>query len=298
MPRSITNRIAFYCGSLFFLLLTLDGSGQKVKRYAPELFSTATSGAVCGFSPDGRKIYFVQEDTVRHNLVLKQATRKKGRWVTPSTLPFSGKYNDMGARLTPDGQRLFFSSDRPDGSFRENDSWNLWYADLQPSGEWNVPVPLQPLNDGGDECCPLPFNNEVMFSATRNDSIAWWIGLWNSATRKEDWVRSLNGWKTWQWPSHFDTRQNILFLNSMKRTDSHGMDDVYISLYRKDAFQQPINMGEPVNSEAYEDGAILSPNGKWLIFCRHATGQTPSQVMRIKWRPVYRRFKKVNGISD
>ncbi len=261
-----------------------------VLPYAPELFPPHLSGAVCGFSITGDTLYFVREDSGAQRLVLYQALRARGKWTKVQPLPFSGVYNDQGARLTPDGKRMYFTSDRPGGSTRADDAWNLWYVDRTTTG-WGDPVPLTAINMG-DECCPLPWANELLFSASREGRPAWWISIWNNQEEKESFVDGLNQQQAWQWPSSFSRDGEVLLLNSMGRADRSFQDDVYVSWRTPSGFTEPHNLGAPVNTTAYEDGAILTPDEAWLIFCRHETAQTPSQVLCVPWPPIREKLKR------
>lgn len=274
------------------LHLSISMSAQEIKPtpYAPELFSPAVSGAVCGFSHDGNIIYFVKEDTVVKKLFLFQAKKKKGKWQDAQLLPFSGKYNDLGGRLDQNSGTLYFTSDRPGGSTLANDTWNIWQTTLDGKG-WSNPTPLNEINNKGMECCPVPLaSGALLFSADRGKSTSWWISEW--LNNSETYVDSLNAEKAWQWPSSLDKKGELLFLNSMKRVDTRGMDDIYVSLRRNQRWSTPVNIGSTVNSSAYEDGAILSPDEKWLIFCRHETSSTPSQVLCISWQPLLKELKE------
>jgi hypothetical protein len=57
------------------VLLSLQTLAQtiEVKPYAPELFNENISSGVCGFSMDGKIMYYVQEDTVQNKLFLYES---------------------------------------------------------------------------------------------------------------------------------------------------------------------------------------------------------------------------------
>ncbi len=274
------------CSLLLIKLPTLHAQPLDVLPYAPELFPPTVSGAVCGFSKNGNTIYFIREDTIQKKLFLWQAEKKVKQWSSPRLMPFSGKHNDVGGRLTADGKTFYFTSDRPGGSSKEGDAWNIWVSHVI-NRQWTEPVPLTSLNNKGMECCPVPVSDSnLLFSADRAKTTSWWISSYNSFTGTEIFADTLNLEKTWQWPSSIDETNNILFLNSMGRIDTKGMDDIYISFKNNGAWGRPLNIGAPVNTTAYEDGAILSPDKKYLIFCRHNTAQSPSRVMYIQWDPL------------
>lgn len=275
--------IILYCTPLLCM-------SQKIKPYAPELFPTQLSGAVCGYMNNGETIIFIREDSVKGKLLLYQAQRKGAKWANAELLPFSGNYNDMGARLSPDGKILYFTSDRPGGSSRENDQWNIWKSEWA-NGTWSAPEPITIINNKGSECCPLPMKDgTLMFSADRGKPEEWWMYSWDG--KQETVIDELTYQDGWQWPSYFIDSENLILFNSMKRNDTYGMDDIYVSFYKNNTWTAPINLGEPINTKVYEDGAILSHDGKWLIFNQHTSGVTPSQVMCVEWKSVLKKLKK------
>ena len=254
----------------------------QVIPYAPEIFSEKISGAVCGFSKNGNTIYFVREDTIKKKLFFYEADWNGSMWINERCLPFSGKYNDYGGRVTPDGTTFYFASDRPGANENSNDVWNIWRVEKSPSG-WNEPQPLRDISLKGDECCPVPFaSDDILFSGSRGKS-EWQIHRTDTHSTPQE---TLNVASAWQWPSYYDAKSNTLFFNSMKRSDSKGMDDIYIANFKNGEWQGTRNLGEVVNTSAYEDGAILSPDRKLLIFCRHDTGATPSKVLCVKLEDV------------
>lgn len=267
--------------SLVFLSSS-TANGQSIRPYAPELFPENLSGAVCGFSKDGRTIYFVREQPTTHKLWMYEATKSGEKWVNEKLLPFSGVYSDQGGRFNQDRTEFYFTSDRPGGSTDDKDVWNLWKVSKTAKG-WGEPVALLNINSRGMECCPLPLSNgELMFSGSRGKEE--WQLLLTGSSNEEKTVIDITLGNAWQWPS-YEVKDKYLLFNSMKRSDTKGMDDIYISYWKNGKWEQAKNLGEPINTSVYEDGAILSPDGKLLIFCRHDTGETPSKVMCVEWTP-------------
>ncbi|MGE0587182.1 MAG: TolB family protein [Cyclobacteriaceae bacterium] len=275
--------------AILFVTATPSWAQSKITYYAPELFSKETSGAVCGFSKDGSKIYFVREDTIKDKLFIYSAEQVKNKWSNEQLLSFSGEHNDMGGRLSPDGNSFYFTSDRPGGSAKEGDEWNIWVSHRD--GEtWSQAEPLREINDKGSECCPVPMaNGHLMFSSDRGKDLQWAIFDWDG--EQDTLVTNLSETIAWQWPSVFIPGENLLLFNSMKRPDTNGKDDIYISFLKNGEWTTPQNIGAPVNTEVYEDGAILSPDKKLLIFNQHTTGATPSQVMCVEWKPILKKLK-------
>lgn len=274
-----------------FLFSTTAAYAQQatVNFYAPELFPPSVSGAVCGFSPGGNTIYFVREDTLADKFFIYYANKKGDKWADEKLISFSGQYNDMGGRLSPDGKTFYFTSDRPDGANDKNDQWNIWASQFA-NGNWSEATPLTAINDKGSECCAMPVDDKIIFSSDRGQQQQWWIYSWNG--NNDTAIAALTEATAWQWPLFYVASQKLMLLNSMKRKDTKGMDDVYVSFYRNNNWTSPVNIGQPVNTAVYEDGAILSPDEKYLLFNRHETGSTPSRVMYAEWKPILKEVKQ------
>jgi Tol biopolymer transport system component len=115
--------------------------GQKPPGMTPELFvpgmiSTKGPEFCITFSGDGRECYFQRG---REILVTRE---RNGSWTPPEIAPFSGKYPDGDPFLSPDGEKLFFTSERPvrKKGTPKNDT-DMWY--VQKEGQkWSVPCHL------------------------------------------------------------------------------------------------------------------------------------------------------------
>src|SRR5256885_7806934 len=125
------------------------------EQKTPEIFaegtiSTSDDEAGGVFAPDGSEFYFTKLNpttTFPKLSILCVSHWKNGKWSAPEVLPFSGRNLDFPARLSPDGQTLFFSSSRPiPGS--DAHGLAIWKATKTISG-WSEPVALPaPVNTG------------------------------------------------------------------------------------------------------------------------------------------------------
>ena len=58
-------------------------------------------------------------------------------WTSPVVAPFSGKFGDLEPAFSPDGMKLYFSSNRPiDGS--EPKDYDIWVVE-KTNGRWSDP---------------------------------------------------------------------------------------------------------------------------------------------------------------
>lgn len=83
-------------------------------------------------------------------------------WSVPEPLPFnSDEYSVAHPALTPDGNRLFFSSDMPGGSGGKD-----LYVSEKLNGQWSLPINLGPfINTEGDEVFPYYQGGRLYFAS-------------------------------------------------------------------------------------------------------------------------------------
>jgi hypothetical protein len=110
--------------------------GMKPELFAPGIISTKDPEFCITFSGDGRECYFQRG---REILVTRE---RNGSWTPPEIASFSGKYPDGDPFLSPDGKKLFFTSERPirrQGAPKNNT--DIWY--VQKEGQkWSEPCHL------------------------------------------------------------------------------------------------------------------------------------------------------------
>lgn len=134
--------------------------------------------STAAFSKDGMTAYFTRNNffegkkgldktskfkTLR--LSLYKATKTgENSWTEVVELPFNNKnYSVAHPALSPDGKRLYFSSDMP-GTLGMSD---LWYVDILGNNKYGTPVNLGPeINTAGRESFPfLSDENNLYFSS-------------------------------------------------------------------------------------------------------------------------------------
>jgi len=127
------------------------------------------------FTKDGRTVYFTRNNFMdgkkgkdkEKNIRLKiyKATKLgENLWTNVVELPFnSDTYSVAHPALTPDGKRLYFSSDMP-GTLGQSD---LWYVDILGDTNYGSPVNLgEGINTEARENFPFISANNMMYFAT------------------------------------------------------------------------------------------------------------------------------------
>jgi hypothetical protein len=66
--------------------------------------------------------------------------------------------------------------------------------------------------------------------------------------------------------------ESLMIVSRDDAPDSFGGDDLYASRRVDGAWQTMRHLEAPINSKEYDYGPLVSPNGKWLLFTSHRTG--------------------------
>ena len=103
------------------------------------------------FSPDGNRIYFASNNNLGIGAMDIYVTEKdaEGEWKEPENLGkvINTEFNEDSPVLTPDGKKLFFSSQ---GHYNIG-GYDIFYSELK-DGEWGEPVNLgYPINTTDDD---------------------------------------------------------------------------------------------------------------------------------------------------
>lgn len=136
-------------------------------RFSNNLNSRYGEG-IATFNTDFTEIYFTRnrqntkaEEPARLEIMRAQ-NPKDSAWSDLEPLPFNNAtYSVAHPALTPDGQRLYFSSDMP-GGFGGKD---LYFSE-KINGQWGPPVNLGPtINTEGDELYPFYQDKRLYFAS-------------------------------------------------------------------------------------------------------------------------------------
>jgi len=136
--------------------------------FAPGIISKGYDEYGISFSPDGKECFFTIEGVGK--TVILYSRKKDDVWQKPRIAPFSGLYSDQSPCFSPDGNWLYFCSDRPGRDLDEpQDNFDIWRID-RISGGWTEPVKLdEPVNSRSDETSVSSTKDgTIYFSSGRN----------------------------------------------------------------------------------------------------------------------------------
>lgn len=172
--KTFYNRRSAWDGLSFLSLYTvaLDSLNRAVDK--PSKLDAQLNSKYHEASPvisaDGNTMYFTRSNTTssteddNQNLKIYRTVKQDGVWQVAKELSFnSDYYSSAHPALSPDGKKLYFSSDRP-GGFGESD---LYVSEISADGIIGEPINLgHRINTRGKETFPfISSDNELFFSS-------------------------------------------------------------------------------------------------------------------------------------
>lgn len=192
--------------------------------------------ACIGISPDGQKLFIYRSKSSKATLGnIFMGTLDGSEWNKPKKL--GKEINSRGgwessACLTPDGKKLFFSSDRPGGL----GGLDIYYSVIDSDGDWGVPVNVgAPINTPDNEDSPfMHFDGRTLFFSSDGHKTIGGFDIFTSTFKPDSakWTKPLNlGYP-------INTADDDMYFVysadgskgyfSSHRKDSYGERDIYV----------------------------------------------------------------------
>ncbi len=259
-----------------FPVLTEEYLGQKKPGPVPEIFAPGIVSArenfeysAAVFSPEKSELYWTV--TFGGPLKLMVMKMEKGKWTAPKVAPFSEQYAGNAPSFSPDGKRLYFSSNRPLEKNGEPKDRDIWFMDKTKDG-WSEPVNLGPvINTGANERNGSVLQNGNIYFSHSGDIYRSTLVKGTYST-PEKLSKAINTDALERAPFVAPDESFIIFESS--RPGSQGVMDLYISFKRQDGtWTDAVNPGEPINSKRLDRFPFITPDGRYLFFVRVADGE-------------------------
>jgi Tol biopolymer transport system component len=220
-----------------------------------------------GISPEGKEIYYTASDPGDGLTV----TRWDGtKWTTPVAANLRGSNTgDFEAFFTPDGNKLYFTSDT-------NNISNFWYMEKNAS-KWDGPIHLDsPVNNTSVMWCSFTSDETMYYGNNSNSKIH------RAKLTDGKYTTTENLGFTGSHPSVAKDESFILFNSSYY--GGFGKGDIFVVFRKEDgSWTKPVNIGNKINTSYLETCASLSPDGKYIFFSRY---NEPGEKSNIYWAKV------------
>ena len=255
----------------------LSSTGEYLGQESPELKTKLfASGIVCTgmddrditISPDGKEIFYGVLEKPHYVLIwLKEVN---GKWLSHKIAPFSGQYNDYEPQFSPDGNRLYFCSERPITGKGDPKDTDIWYVE-RIGDHWGEPQNLgAPVNTKEDEFYPSVTKDGSIYFTSHNMKICRSKYSNGSYSKPEILSDSIN--TRGEYNAFIDPDEAYLIFTSHGWGYAAGRGDLFVS-YRKpdDSWTRPYHLGSEINSPSVEMSPSVSPDGKYLFFSSNRT---------------------------
>jgi len=284
--------------TIIFLIVCLPAiylTGQVQEKFShapqllmPEKFNEIPHVRDFAMSGDGEEIYFTVQD-FKKNLAFIGMIQKEGdTWSDISLLPFSGTYNDIEPFISPDGERLYFSSNRPlhQDSIQPKD-YDIWYVKKN-NGLWTEPVNVgEPINSTSNEFYPaittsgnLYFTAQYKASRGKEDIyVCRWDG--EKYFKPENVGDSINT-SLFEFNAYVSPDEKMIIYTSFGRNGSIGGGDLYYSTRDKnDEWRSSKMLPTPINSTSLDFCPFYDKESKFLYFTSDRSSTERSYKQRI-----------------
>lgn len=180
------------------------------------------------------------------------------------------EYHDACLSISPDGRTIYVYK-----NFGENGSGEIYQSNLSSSGKWGGPKALDKnINTSYFESsASITADGEKMYFLSERTGGMGMADIWVAdRISKSEWAKPINLGEVINTP--LDERMvfvhpegNILFFASEGHIEnSIGGYDIYMSEYKNDAWQAPVNLGAPINSVGDDVNFILSMDAKTAYY--------------------------------
>jgi uncharacterized repeat protein (TIGR03803 family) len=250
----------------------IDYFGQTPPQDISQKFTVYPSGSSpmlhsCpSFSPSGDEAFWATwPDLNTYTQTIYYRKKENGLWLNPVVAPFSGgKYSDKLPCFSGDGNRVYFTSDRPLSGNGNPVDENIWFIEKNDS-TWSVPICLDnSVNTSQSEgWISVAANNNLYFG--RDDKL--YYAKWDND-------HFLSAQSLPNYPTNIGALgciapdESYIILQSVYVQNSSGdwIDDLYIIFQPKNVLSKPIKLDSKINSMPSKCFAKISPDGKFLFF--------------------------------
>ncbi|MFD0749366.1 hypothetical protein ACFQZS_04375 [Mucilaginibacter calamicampi] len=276
------NRILLICVVSILSLLKADAQityldnslpTDTPRLFAPGIVSDGLNNRDFTISPSGNELFFTLQQPRFISSTILYMRKENGKWSNPMVAPFSGKYRDLEAAFSPDGNTVYFSSDRPLKAGETKKDFDIWKVKRLADGKYAEPENLgSTVNSAKDEFFPsvtktgdLYFTVQAAYGKGSEDIVECKLtdkGYLAPVSLPEDINTKFD-----EFNAFIDPDGQFIIFTSYGRADDMGRGDLYIA--RKDAAGKWLpakHLPAPYNSPLLDYCPYVTPDKKYLFF--------------------------------
>jgi hypothetical protein len=275
-------------------LLSAIGHAETLPDF--EALGENQSGLV--FAPDEKSAYWVAWDgawgsKAASQRVIYMSHRLDDGWAPSTPVPFTGNYSDDDPFVSPDGQWLYFVSDRPADDSGKRTDGDIWRYKL------DAPHRLERLaiNSESAEYSPLVTLSGALYFASAREGGAGQGDIYKALPTGDGFhqvaaigpgVNSSAGeWNVWVAADESE----LIFEASSRSTNVSGAGDLYYSMNTSAGWTTAVPV-HTLNTSGSELLPRLHPNGQTLYYTEAPSGKHAA-IRATNW-PQLRSLLRVN----
>lgn len=280
--------------SLFISQNNNESFNLNVKLFGGGVISTQDFEFNTTFTPNEDVVYFTKSTSNFALMsIVSSKKSKNGSWEQPKLASFSGQFRDADPFISPNGEKLFFMSnrplmpeDKPDGSS------NLWYVNRM-NNDWSFPKPVDfPRNDFASLFCPsISSNGNLYFSALDKETKK--VRFYVSQNKDGKYIKPtvISFSKDGDLDPIISADESFLVFASKSRKGK-GDTDLYISFNKNGVWSEPKELPYPINTAFSEGQPGISSDNTYLYFNSNRTNLYNAQY----WD--FTRKKKLDNYTE
>ena len=277
-------------GCLLILTQTLLGQATRtteIPHPANETF---------GFSMNQAKdqAFYVWSRGGRDTMNIYSVVKKKGKWQKPAPASFSlkpGVWKDIDPFITPDGQQVYFQSNRPvKPNGTASKQFDIWMVSKTPKG-WSEAKHLGNIvnSDSSEAFASITREGKLYYGSMRKESYGK-LDIFSSVQKDGVWQTPVNAGMTINTTQHdtnpFIAHDESFMILSTDAEGNYGNNDLYISFNINGNWTKPWNLGSSVNSPTSEFCPFMLPGEDTLYFARLEKGKRFKEDLYKVYLPV------------
>lgn len=248
--------------------------GTEAKIFAQGIVSDGMANRDVAINQEGTEMYFGLHSPDFSYSTIICSKQVNGTWTEPEVVSFAQdpRYIYLEPALSPDGQTMYFLSNMPKDSTENPADEDIWAVDRQGEG-WGQAYNLgYPINTSAREFFPsVSQNGNLYFTRGEEGSqlhhiycSEWVDGQFAEPLRLPEQVNCGNN----RFNASVAPDESFMVVPAMGLEDNLGGVDYYIVFKNEDGtWQEPINMGDKINSPIGAEWSLyVSPNMDHLFF--------------------------------
>jgi len=252
---------------------------EKADVFLDGIISKMNTPEMCAaFTKDGKEFYY--NALYKGEWSIFTSKDSGNGWTKPVPLNFTSGFVDRDFTISPDGNKLYFGSNRPrNKGLDKQKKLDIFVTQRLTDGKWSEPESVgTPVNtDSGENYPSIAANGNLYYFSCRKGGMGG-CDIYMSKLVRERYTEpiildeAVNSEKH-DWDAYIAPDESYIIFSSKDRHDSIGGQDLYIS-YKKSngSWTQAKNMGPAVNSESGEICPSVSLDGTYFFFTSRRRG--------------------------